>query len=99
MNELTRRRFVGATAGAATGLAATTLTVLGPAAAAVAAGPHATAWSGARSANGRPVLDRAGEPGIEGSGRTVRLAAGDVPWRSDPRRTRPASGAACTRRS
>ncbi|OKI04845.1 hypothetical protein A6A06_09020 [Streptomyces sp. CB02923] len=84
MRKLIDRRRVLA-AGAGLGAAAALAPVLpGTAQAATAqAGtaqaadsPRSRAWNGTRSANGWPVLDHAESFGIEGSGRSVRLATG-----------------------
>ena len=82
MNELSRRRVLGATTALA---GATALGGLGsaPAAAAGRAGTRAgsvraSAWTRSRSANGWEVLDEATLYGIEGSGRSVRLAGADA---------------------
>jgi hypothetical protein len=65
-------------AGAALG-AGTALTTLPTTAyAAVSQAPEGRTWSGARSANGWPVLKEARSFTIEGSGRSVRLADGDA---------------------
>ncbi|MQS36002.1 M15 family metallopeptidase [Streptomyces katsurahamanus] len=70
--DLSRRRFVGASAGVVGALA---LTTVGEAAAAPAADP---AWSAGRSRNGWQVLRTATSFRIEGSDSTVRLADGDA---------------------
>ncbi|MFF0160186.1 hypothetical protein ACFYRY_22025 [Streptomyces sp. NPDC005263] len=82
MNELSRRRVLGATTALA---GATVLGGLGSApataadrAATPAGSGKATAWTKARSANGWKILDEATSYGIEGSGRSVRLADGDA---------------------
>lgn len=69
---LSRRGFLGASAGAAGALA---LLSAGEASAAPADG---RTWSGNRSQNGWPVLGKATSFRIEGSDQTVRLADGDV---------------------
>ncbi|MGW4233527.1 hypothetical protein ACWEF9_30430 [Streptomyces sp. NPDC004980] len=74
MNELSRRHVLGATAVLA---GATALGGLG-AAPAAASTTGVTSWTGERSANGWEVLPEATPYGIEGSGRTVRLAEGDA---------------------
>ncbi|GAA2774926.1 hypothetical protein [Streptomyces showdoensis] len=74
MTERVDRRRVLA-AGAALG-AATALAPVLPGPARAADGRRDTAWHGTRSANGWPVLERAEDFAVEGSGRTVRLAAG-----------------------
>ncbi|MGI5377833.1 hypothetical protein ACQEV2_27020 [Streptomyces sp. CA-251387] len=70
--DLSRRHFIGASAGV---VGALTLTTAGEAAAAPADG---RTWSTGRSANGWPVLRTAESFRIEGSDRTVRLAGGDA---------------------
>lgn len=80
MGELTRRRFVGATAGVA---GAAALTSLLPATAAVAAEPAGAAgaagsWAGEISGNGWPILEAPESFGVEGSDQEVRLAGGDA---------------------
>lgn len=73
MNELTRRHFVGATAGFA---GAVTIGSLGTSPASAAA--RETAWTGHRSANGWEVLPEAKNFPIEGSDQSVHLAEGDA---------------------
>ncbi|MFE7125250.1 hypothetical protein [Streptomyces sp. NPDC057617] len=76
VGEFSRRRFVGA-AGAVAGTVM--LGSMGTAGPAAAAGPASgDAWQGDLSANGWPVLEEAGEFGIEGSGQSVRLANGEA---------------------
>ncbi|MFB6839158.1 hypothetical protein [Streptomyces sp. NPDC056361] len=82
MNDLSRRRVLGAAGGLA-GATALGLLDLTPAAAAVpgaAAGtvPRPANWRGTRSANGWKILDAAPAHPIEGSGRSVQLAEGDA---------------------
>ncbi|MGW0985717.1 hypothetical protein ACWD46_05705 [Streptomyces sp. NPDC002486] len=68
---LTRRRVLGLGAGAAIAVAAA-----GPAQAAPAAGERA--WTKRESANGWPILDRAGKFRVEGTNVDVSLVEGDV---------------------
>ncbi|MGW8365517.1 hypothetical protein ACWGK1_33840 [Streptomyces wedmorensis] len=82
MNDLSRRRVLGA-AGSVAGAAALGFLDLTPAAAATPgaqAGPEPTptTWRGSRSANGWKILEEAAAHPIEGSGLTVRLAGGDA---------------------
>ncbi|MFE0171110.1 hypothetical protein ACFWZ2_02240 [Streptomyces sp. NPDC059002] len=72
-----RRRVLVTGAGAGVALAVAPVPVLSGTARAADPG-HGSVWNGARSANGWPVLERADELGIEGSGRSVRLAPGDA---------------------
>ncbi|GAA3007606.1 hypothetical protein [Streptomyces fulvorobeus] len=74
MTELTRRHIIGATAGLA---GAAAIGSLG-ATPALAADAPARTWTGSRSANGWEILAEAASYGIEGSGRSVRLAGGDA---------------------
>ncbi|WP_037968802.1 hypothetical protein [Streptomyces sp. SS] len=82
MNDLSRRRVIGA-AGSLAGAAALGLMDVAPAAAATpgaqgAQAPAPTTWRGSRSANGWKILDEAAAHPIEGSGLSVRLADGDA---------------------
>ncbi|MER6152293.1 hypothetical protein ACWGPD_17650 [Streptomyces hirsutus] len=78
MNDLSRRRVLGA-AGSLAGAAALGLLEIAPAAAAPARTDQAaTTWSGSLSANGWKILGEAASHTIEGSGRSVRLAGGDA---------------------
>ncbi|WP_326696438.1 hypothetical protein OG909_03320 [Streptomyces sp. NBC_01754] len=79
MNDLSRRRVLGA-AGSLAGAAALGLLDIAPAGAADPGGTDqaATTWRGGRSANGWKILDEAASHTIEGSGRSVRLAGGDA---------------------
>ncbi|MCI0383743.1 hypothetical protein [Streptomyces sp. CNQ085] len=74
MNELTRRRVLGAGAVLAGAVALGSPGTAPPAAAAAPGG----AWTARRSANGWEILGEAVSYGIEGSGRSVRLADGDA---------------------
>ncbi|MEU4261868.1 hypothetical protein [Streptomyces sp. NPDC025273] len=78
MNDLSRRRVLGA-AGSLAGATALGLLDIAPAAAAdpTRTDRAATTWRGSRSANGWKILDEAASHTIEGSGRSVRLAGGD----------------------
>ncbi|MCF2126932.1 hypothetical protein L1I79_10865 [Strepomyces sp. STD 3.1] len=80
MGELTRRRFVGATAGVAGAAALTSLLPAAAAAAAETAGAAGAAgsWAGERSSNGWPLLEAPESFGVEGSDQEVRLAGGDA---------------------
>ncbi|MEJ1198264.1 MULTISPECIES: hypothetical protein [unclassified Streptomyces] len=77
LGELTRRRFVGVTAGAAGTAALGSLLHAGQAAAAEGTGA-AGSWTKDRTGNGWPVLAEAESFGIEGSDQKVRLAGGDA---------------------
>ncbi|MEU7055349.1 hypothetical protein [Streptomyces sp. NPDC046197] len=74
MNELTRRHFVGATAGLATAVAMASSLGAVPAQAA----DRSTAWTGRDSANGWEIPGEARNFRIEGSNQSVRLATGDA---------------------
>ncbi|MGW6910500.1 M15 family metallopeptidase [Streptomyces sp. NPDC054940] len=73
--DLSRRHFIGASAGV---VGALTLATVGEAAAAPAAPAADRVWSKERSTNGWQVLQRAESFRIEGSDHTVRLAGGDA---------------------
>jgi hypothetical protein len=75
VNELTRRHLLGTSAGLAGALA---IGSLGTAVPAAAADTPAGTWTGSRSANGWQILTETTSYGIEGSGRSVRLAGGDA---------------------
>lgn len=77
VNELSRRRFAGATGAVAGAMVLGSVGTAGPASAAAASAPTGV-WQGDRSANGWPVLAEATEYDIEGSGQSVRLADGDA---------------------
>ncbi|MEH0424032.1 hypothetical protein [Streptomyces sp. B21-083] len=77
VNELSRRRFAGATGAVAGAVVLGSVGTAGPASAAAASAPTGE-WQGDRSANGWPVLAEATEYDIEGSGQSVRLADGDA---------------------
>ncbi|WP_265295583.1 hypothetical protein [Streptomyces sp. SHP 1-2] len=80
MNELSRRRVLGA-AGALAGAAAPGVPAVTPSTAAATplrTDQAATTWRGSRSANGWKILDQAESHSIEGSGRSVRLAGGEA---------------------
>ncbi|KQX81288.1 MULTISPECIES: hypothetical protein [Streptomyces] len=71
--------MAGAALGATTALAALPGTAYAAPGAPSAEGtPGSRRWSGAKSANGWPVLEEAELFRIEGSGRSVRLAGGDA---------------------
>jgi len=80
VNELSRRHVLGTSVALA---GATALGALGSAPAAAAdrtstSGAATAAWTRSRSANGWELLAEATSYGIEGSGRSVRLADGDA---------------------
>ena len=77
VNELSRRRFAGATGAVAGAMVLGSVGTAGPASAAAASAPTGV-WQGDRSVNGWPVLAEATEYDIEGSGQSVRLADGDA---------------------
>lgn len=77
VNELSRRRFAGATGAVAGAMVLGSVGTAGPASAAAASAPTGV-WQGDRSVNGWPVLAEATEYVIEGSGQSVRLADGDA---------------------